>query len=371
MGKKILFCASTQSHLLNFHLPYLKEFQEKGYEVWAAANGAREIPYTDHVVDIPFQKSMTSLKNLEAVFLLRKLFREQSFTAVSLHTMLASAVARAALLTLHRRPIVLNMVHGYLFGEQSGLGKWKYLLPEKLCAHITDLTAVMNAEDFRLAQKYHLAGKRLCKVPGLGVDLQRYHPFSEEQRQNARTAAGFSETDTIILYAAEFSHRKNQEELLRGFSLSLPECPELLLVLAGEGTLWEHCRSLAKELGISDRVRFPGHLSNMQDWYPLCDIAAASSRSEGLPFNVMEAMACGVPVVASRVKGHEDLVSPGDTGLLYESGDPAGLAQTLKQLYASSKLRNKMGTEGMRQVSSYGISAVFPQVLHDFYGALL
>ena len=121
--RKILYCASTLSHIRNFHLPYLKAFHDQGYEVWVAANEEDSIPYADRVVALPFAKSLISLQNIKAIFLARKILKEQHFELISTHTALASAVVRAAVLLLRKRPKVFCTVHGYLFNENDGIKK--------------------------------------------------------------------------------------------------------------------------------------------------------------------------------------------------------------------------------------------------------
>ena len=368
MKKKVLFCASTASHILNFHLPYLKAFQEKGFEVWVAASNMREIPFTDHTVEIPLQKSMLSFSNIKAVFMARRLLKAQEFYIVSLHTALAAAVIRAAVLLLRNRPKVVNTVHGYLFGEAGGAKKWAYLLPEKLCARVTDATMVMNKEDLRLAEKYRLAGKKLFMIRGMGIKLGKYHSLPEKEKLRQKKEHGYTGTEVLAVYAAEFSSRKNQELLLRAFAQAAPACPRLRLILAGTGAKWETCRQLARELGLAEKVLFPGYIDRMEDWYPICDIAVSSSRSEGLPFNIMEAMACSLPVAASRVKGHVDLVEDGVNGLLFDSCE--GLSACLKKLYQEEGMRKALGKAGHGKIRKYTLDEVFPEIM-GIYGAVL
>lgn len=306
--RKILYCASTLSHIQNFHLPYLKAFHDQGYEVWVAANEEGSIPYADHVVALPFAKSLLSLQNVEAIFLARKLLKEQHFEFVSTHTALASAVVRAAISLLRNRPKVFCTIHGYLFNENDGLKKWVYLLPEKICAHVTDVLMVMNQEDYEIAQNHHLYKEYLHFIHGIGFDSLRFQRMSIEKRIVGRQALGFGEKDFLFIYAAEFSKRKNQESLIRSFAKAVPYAPNAHLLLAGTGTLLKQCIELTKELYMEDRIHFLGHVQNMENLYPLCDAAVSSSKIEGLPFNVMEAMACGLPVLISDIKGHRDLM---------------------------------------------------------------
>ena len=310
--KKVLFCASTLSHLVNFHLPYLKDFRDGGYQVWTAAGGgkARFIPYADRQVELPLCKKFFSPRNVLAIFRVRRLLLQEGFECISTHTTLASAVVRAAVLLLprKRRPKVYCICHGYLFGERGGWKKWAYLLPEKLCAPVTDVLMVMNREDYRIAEKHRLTKGRLVFIHGMGLDAGQFPILTPEERETGRRELGFGPDDFLFVYAAEFSRRKNQPLLLRAFAKALPRFPRGRLVLAGSGATLEECRALAKQLGIGEQVRFLGYVEEMERLYPLCDAAVSSSRIEGLPFNIMEAMACGLPVIASRVKGHTDLL---------------------------------------------------------------
>lgn len=336
MEKKVLFCASTLSHLMNFHLPYLRDFRDWGYEVWTAAGGgkARDIPCADHQVEVPFHKKLFSPKNVQAIFQLRKLLMEENFTCISTHTTLASAVVRAAVLLMpkKKRPKVYCVCHGYLFGEGDGLKKWLYLLPEKICAPVTDVLMVMNREDEAIAKKHYLAGGRLAFIHGMGLDLGRFPQVTPEDREEGRRELGFGPDEFLFVYAAEFSGRKNQPLLLRAFAKAIEKNPRLRLLLAGTGATLEECRALAEELQLGEKVRFLGYVEEMARLYPLCDAAVSSSRIEGLPFNIMEAMACGLPVIASRVKGHTDLLGA-DSPWLYSGEDElAGLLGRVDEL---------------------------------------
>ena len=97
--------------------------------------------------------------------------------------------------------------------------------------------------------------------------------------------------------------------------------------------------------------------------YPLCDAVVTPSLSEGLPFHLMEAMACGLPTVASDVKGHQELVEDGKTGLLFELGEAEALAEKLLELYRHPELRTQYGTAAREKVEKYALSEVLPTTL--------
>ena len=122
---------------------------------------------------------------------------------------------------------------------------------------------------------------------------------------------------------------------------------------------------MADELGVAERVCFPGQVHDIPVWLGAADIAVSSSRSEGLPFNIMESMACGLPVVASDAKGHTDLIGP-ENGLLFPRGDEAAFAAAVKKLAADAGLRARMGQAGREKMQRYALDAVLPQVMERY-----
>ena len=360
MTRKVLFTASTFSHIRNFHLPYLKYFQAGGWAVHVACGGERlPIPYADRIIRLPFKKRMQSPANFQAAAILRKEIRREGYDLISTHTSLAAFFTRLAVKGMKGRPTVVNTVHGYLFDDRTPALKRKILLAaERFTAPQTDLLLTMNRWDCELARRHRL-GKRTTNIPGVGVDFSRFDRESSGAGPALRNEWGVSQDAFVLICPAEFSKRKSQEVLIQ----ALAELPErAVLVLPGQGALMEKCRALAARLGLEGRVIFPGQVEDMASWYAMADAAASASRSEGLPFNVMEAMYCGLPVAASAVKGHTDLIAHGGTGLLYPYGDPAACAGVLRALMDSEPLRRSLGQAARDSVGQYALDRVLPQV---------
>ncbi|MFV0496715.1 MAG: glycosyltransferase [Candidatus Fimivivens sp.] len=378
MAKKILFCASTASHIKNFHMPYLEKFAQFGYEVYTATGDVEEIAGTQACFTLPFYKSFFSIKNLRAILETRKLLLEEHFDIISLHTTLAAAVVRAALRTIPKwqRPRVFYTCHGYLFGEHAGVGRLKYLLPEMLCASVTDVLMVMNREDERIAQRYHLSGGSIRYINGMGLSPERFTVPTPEQHMAAKKALGFLPEHLLFVYIAEFSKRKNHHQLLTAFAAAVPHIPHARLLLAGTGALLEDCRQRAAQLGVMDHIYFLGHIQDIPTLLSGCDVCVSTSLIEGLPFNIMEAMASGLTVIASDIKGHRELSechpnftlfdnTSSLTDLLIQSGHSpacrhsAQLAQlmlpqvlpTLMQLYLGEEIQEYQGNYSKAGVS--------------------
>ena len=364
---KVLFTASTYSHIAQFHLPYLRHFQERGWTGHAACGGTPEpLAWADEVIHLPLKKSMGAPENFQAAALLRRRIAAEGYDFISTHTSLAAFFTRLAVKGLRRRPAVANMVHGYLYDEQTpALRRAVLEAAERLTAPQTDLLLTMTQWDYREAERHRL-GREVVHIPGIGVDFSRLDG-EQENPQALRAAHGIPEDAFVLVYAAEFSKRKSQSVLIRAMA-RLPETA--VLVLAGDGALRDECMALARELEVADRVVFPGRIQDMASWYALADASVSSSRSEGLPFNVMEAMYMGLPVAASRVKGHVDLLVEGETGLLFPYGDWESCADQVERLMVSPELRQKLAENARASVEQYSLERVRPVVLAQ-YGTLL
>ena len=366
--RRVLFTASTYSHIVNFHRPYLREFKRRGWQVDVACGGsAMAIPEADHVIHIPFEKSMASIQNANAMLRLRRLIHSRRYELVSCHTSLASFFTRMAVRGMWRRPKVVCTVHGYLFVDGSP-GKDQVLLggAEALAAPVTDLLLTMNSWDDQYARAHKL-GRRIAKIPGVGVDFSRFTPVSEEERRHIPASLGFGPDAFLLIYAAEFSKRKSQKVLIRALS-KLPD--NVGLLLPGRGGLLDECKDYAENLEVSRRVVFPGQIADMNPWYAAADCAVSSSRSEGLPFNIMEAMYCGLPVVATDVKGNRDLVRSEQTGLLFPFGDDNKCAQQIMRLIEEPELAGRLAKAGQDAMRPYSLETVLPQIL-DQYNRLI
>lgn len=327
MMVKILYCASTTSHLRNFHLPYMQWMDERGCEVTALADDGEILPNTVEAKKVPFTKKMWSPRNIKSIFQVRRMLAKGKFGLIVTNTTLAGAVVRAAVVLLPkaRRPKVLHICHGFLFGVNSGVKKNLLLLPELVCAKVTDIFATMNQESDNIARKYKL-GKQIVFTRGMGIDIGRFSRALPESNAFNFVCVG------------DFSKRKNQSALIRAFGKAAVQMPDARLVFAGDGAMTDECRKLAHDINIGECVDFLGYVKDVPKLLAECDVALSSSKSEGLPLNVMEAMASGLPVIASDIAGHRDLLP---SSSLYRT--EAELAAKLAEQYALGRRRVEYG----------------------------
>lgn len=361
--ERILYVASTAAHLRQFHLPYLRALRDRGCAVTAAGAGeGTGLPEGVSFLPVPFEKRYLCRNNLRSLGILGRELKRGNYDLVAVHTSLAAFWTRLALGTMgHGRPRVVNTVHGYLFDKDSPAWKRALLLAaERLCAPVTDDLLVMNRQDLDIAQSHRLCRGQVALIPGMGVDLSGFHPAGGSERSEARRRFSLRPEAFVLLCAAEFSPRKNQAFLIRALR-DLPD--SVCLLLPGEGERRAECMALADALGLGERVRFPGQLPSVAPACLAADLYVSASRSEGFPFAVMEAMGCALPVLLSRVKGHEDLLSDPEAGRLYPFGDREAYVRGVRELMDDGALRARLGSNALRAVEPYTLERVLPQVL--------
>ena len=366
--KKVLVAASTLSHIENFHIPYLKYFKDNGFEVHIIGkkNNKLKIPYVDKIIYIDFEKKMLSIKNVINILKISKLIRTEKYYLIYTHTVLASFLIRAGIIfSLTKIPVMINTVHGYLFDKNSSwLKKIIMISAEKLVSCVTDYILVMNSEDFDIAKKYNLYKKKLFLIKGMGFNSTLFNKPSYEDKLKLRLMHNIKKTDFILVYVAEFSKRKNHNFLV----LALKELhnqgyTQIKLLLIGDGSLINSIKKYSKEIGIHKSIIFTGYKNNTYDYYALSDICVSSSRIEGLPFNIMESMSTGLPIVASNIKGHSDLVTQNFNGFLYKYNDIKEFCNYIKLLYNNKSLMENMSINSRNLSLNYSSESVLNENL--------
>lgn len=183
------------------------------------------------------------------------------------------------------------------------------ILAEKFVRPVTDTILVMNSSDYSIAKKYNLYKKNLYSINGMGINPCKF-PFCTTQNQiYFREKCNISQNDFILVYVAEFSKRKIQKFLIDSIKkLKTQGYSNIKLYLLGDGMLLDEMKRHSESLAINDNIIFKGYTKEVCDYYNISDVCVSSSRIEGLHFNIMEAMSTGLPIIASTIKGHIDLV---------------------------------------------------------------
>ncbi|WP_052296170.1 glycosyltransferase family 4 protein [Treponema brennaborense] len=199
------------------------------------------------------------------------------------------------------------------------------------------------------------ARAKIYKIDGVGVNLERFRPVrSPEEKTTLRKELGFSPEDFILIYTAEFIPRKNHRLLFDILPELKLKIPELKVVLCGKGELLEPYRQLASEHGM-DYVTFTGYTKRVADYCRASDVLVMPSHQEGLPLSMIESIATGLPVVASKIRGHVDVVEDCVNGFLFEPSDCSGFVKAVYTLYKNPVLRTEMGLRNVERAKLFSV----------------
>lgn len=362
---KILYTATVLSHICQFHLPYLQMLQEQGHEVHVAAhdnlavkNGLQLI-CADKFIEIPFARSPASPDNVKAYKQLKKLINAEHYDVILCNTPMGGIVTRLAAKKARKNGTkVIYMAHGFHFYKGASKKAWLVFYPiERYMARHCDVLITINEEDYALA-KSKFKNVRVEHIYGIGVRTERYHPATAEECAQMRIAEGLSDDDFAILCTGELNANKNQKTLISAAARLKDRLPNLKVLLAGNGPLENELREQIKSLGLEDNVKMLGYRIDLERVVPAMDLIVSCSHREGLPLNVIEAMLCKKPMVASANRGHNELVADGVTGYIVKPEDEAAFANRIEKLAKDKELTVKMGEAGYEKVQPYTVAAV-------------
>lgn len=358
---KILFVATVRSHIGQFHMPFIRELKKRGFTVDAAYkdNSADkpglDLADIDHVFEVPFSRSPYSFSNVKAYFILRKLIKTGGYDAVHCHTPMGAVVTRLAAKQARKKGLkVIYTAHGFHFYKGASKKNWLlFYNAEKYLSKFTDALITINEEDYSCALKNGFCPSGLYKVHGVGVDIHSFKPLSAAEKQTFRNAFGFSDNDFLMIYPADFCYRKNQKMLLKAFSVIHKKYPFVRLLLCGQNTQSAEIKELARSLGADEGVLYLGYRRDINKLVGMSDVSVSSSRQEGLPVNIIEAMAMGNAVIATDVRGNNDLVENGKTGFLAESDNAAQMAEYISELIENRALAIQFGRAGLEKAKKF------------------
>ena len=374
MKKKVLFAATVvKTHIMEFHIPYLKMFQDMGWETAVAARNDYEnpadcvIPHCDAYYNIPFERLPWKAGNLSAYRQLKQLIDRENFDIIHCHTPMGAMIARLAAMGARKKGTkVLYTAHGFHFYKGASLVHWLVYYPvEWVLAHVTDVLITMNKEDYALAQE-KMHAKRLEYIPGVGIETAKFRA-GVTGRIEKRQELGLAESDFLILTVAEMTRNKNHSTVLKALALlkDTAEFPSMRYLICGRGENEQNLRREAEKLGIAEHVIFLGYRHDVPDLLRCSDLFAFMSFREGLPVALMEAMGSGLAVICSRIRGNTDLIEDGVEGMIAEN-TPEAVADGILELYRNPELRQRYGSAAAEKVKQFDAENVH-RIMKEIY----
>ena len=361
--KKALFVATYGDFFTSFLLDKIGIVKRFGYTVVCAANFEKS-EYnrsTDQLralgvktVHLPFARSPYSFSNFKAYRELKRVIGREAPAFVDCHNPVAGALTRLAV-GKNFSGVVAYTAHGFFFYKGAPLkNRILYKPIERFLALRTDVLITMSEEDFLAAKKMRVK-KAVELVHGMGVEVQKTET-SDEFRAEKRKELGFGKDEFVAVCVGECIPRKNQKTALKAFASPLLKSAKLLIVGAGEDL--PKLKEYAKRLGIADRVVFTGYRKDVREILKAVDLFLFPSFQEGLSVALLEAMAAGLPVVGSDIRGNRDCIEQGRGGLLYPPTDYEGFAKGLYLFRSDSELCKVTGEWNRERVNDFSKAQV-------------
>ena len=372
---KVLFVATVvKTHIMEFHIPYLKMFKEMGWETAVAAKNDYEnpadcaIPYCDTYYDIPFERNPLKPGNLKAYNKLKKVIDDGGYDIIHCHTPVGAMLTRIAAKQARTNGTkVFYTAHGFHFYKGAPVINWLLYYPvEKWLSRYTDVLITINKEDYERAKTFK-AGK-VCYVPGVGIDLKKFQTSKELhklKREWLCTEFCIPKDTTILLSVGEVNKNKNHRVVIE--ALGKLKRKDIFYLICGRGPLQDEYKTLANQLNIGKQVVLAGYRTDVADFYKAADVFVFPSFREGLPVSVMEAMASGLPVIATCIRGSSDIVKEKNNGVLLKPDDVEGFANAI-DAFRNADLIESISKMNANEAMKYDLDAVIKLYQRVYFG---
>ena len=296
-------------------------------------------------------RELSPLWDAQTIFKLARILRRQRPHIVETHTAKAGAVGRLAA-RLAGVPILIHVFHGHVFHSYFGPAKTELFINiERGLARLTDrIITISPAQRRDVVDVYRIAPpERVLTIP-LGLDLGPFEAARQSCQGQFRSSLGISPDMPLVGFVGRLTSVKNPSQFIEVAGRVVRESPQVRFVLVGDGELRPALEKQVGALGLAQTVIFAGWQANMPAVYSDLDLLVLTSLNEGTPVTVIEALATGVPVVASEVGGVPDVVTHQETGLLVPSGDAEATAQAILQFLRAPERAQRLAIAGQRVV---------------------
>lgn len=323
--KKALILASVASMIEQFNMGNIKVLQELKYEVHVATNFIDSGTITRERAEelknklkdlnvkyyqIDFDRNVLSTKNIQAYKQVKQLIKENKYNIIHIHSPIGGVCGRLAARKERKNGTkVIYTAHGFHFFKGAPAKNWLIYYPvEKWLSKYTDCLITINEEDYNLAKKKFKA-KNVEYVPGIGVDENKFNfEMSREERNELRKSLGIDEDDFVFIQVGELNNNKNQIMTIGAMKELAKENNKIKLLLVGIGDLKEYYENKIKEYNLEKSVFLLGYRKDVPKLLKISNVLISTSKREGLPVNILEAMFAGLPIIATNCRGNRDLV---------------------------------------------------------------
>lgn len=365
--KKILIITTVSGFLYKFEMGNVRILRELGYEVHYAANEHVPAYIYDksvldkngvifHHVDIA-QSPYERKQNRKALERLKEIVKSEGISYVHCHTPVGGMLGRLLGKAFKELKIIYT-THGFHFYAGAPLkNKLVFYNVEKYLAKYTDVLITINSEDYVSARRFKLRpGGQVFKIPGVGLDTESFRPLSEEQRNIYRGELGLGPDIFFLLSVGEFSRNKNHSMVISMLAEMRDKGEDISRIrygICGDGYYRDEIEAQIRESGLGDIVTLYGYQNPVQPYVGSADAMIFPSRREGMGMAALEALAMGVPVIASDNRGTREYMIHEENGYICPWNDIYGYMYNLKKLMA-------LTDEELKRMKDYCVKSTEP-----------
>jgi glycosyltransferase involved in cell wall biosynthesis len=309
------------------------------------------------------------IKDAKCFFTLCHIIRRRAPDIVHTHTSKAGILGRWAAFAA-RTPHIVHTPHGHVFyGHFGKLTTHLFLLAEKLTGLVTNRLIALTEQEKCDHVAFRVLPERRITVIHSGVPIDRFMNSAVNIEEKKRSLS--IRPDALAIGTVGWLLPiKDPMTLLKAMSVVWRRHPDAQLIYVGKGDLETDLREESLKTGVQDRVHFLGWRDDIHDIMPLLDVFALPSKNEGMGRVIVEAMAAGRPIVASRTGGIPDLVEHGQTGWLIPPGDHHAMGEALLDLLDHPDQARRMGDAGRVRCRRFSREAML-QCIESVYADLL
>lgn len=354
MKKKVLFVTTISGFLPQFEKNDVSILKEMGFEIHYASNfknpvyafnekALKEQGILLHHIDIA-KNPAKALVNLHTVRQLKKIIQEHKIDLVHCHNPMGGVTARIAAACSDKKPYIIYTAHGFHFYKGASVVNWLlFYAAERFLARYTDRIITINQEDYMRAGQFRLKkGGSVHQIHSVGVDDRRFAPHKEIAGEKRREI-GIPQEAFHIVTAAELNKNKNQKVIIE--ALAQLQNQNIHYSICGRGANEASLKQLVSHKQLSERVHFLGYRTDMEEILQTADCFAFPSHREGLGVAAIEALLCGVPLIAADNRGTREYAREGVNGIVCDAKNADGFAAAINRLYSDRTERNKMAEQ--------------------------
>ncbi|HXF92298.1 MAG TPA: glycosyltransferase family 4 protein [Nitrospiraceae bacterium] len=311
-------------------------------------------------------RKISPLKDLLTFWALVRLFRQERPAIVHTHTSKAGVLGRLAA-WWSGVPAIVHTPHGHVFyGHFNALWSWVFVLVERLLARVTTrLIALTEAERDDHLERGVGREDQFVVIPS-GIDLERFQDGGQTRSERPDWFP-CPPGSFVVGSVGWLTPVKGHRFLIEAAARLKPFFPNLHVVLVGNGELQTELSALADRLGLKDSVHFLGERDDVEVCLSAMDLFVLPSLNEGMGRALVEAMAAGLPVIASRTGGVPALIEHGRTGLLVPAGDADALAEAIRQALDRPDWAKRMGQAASQRIDRMFDAAAMVHAVEQVY----